>query len=316
MTFWNRLLGKPKPDAKKANGMDEKRIVDNVVDAMTKRQAAIAEEKFETAGKGIKSIVCSDDDCPCTDQRQLKLGQDAYLYTSPQVVEFRKDCRTVLEVEMRISRLSKPQDLLAAMQYSMPKFVCEIGAKRRGLDLAVALADGVAAASTGFVPLRPTPKILVQQADASLEEKAALNSLLSDLLSPDRTTREQALVGARELANRGVHRGIDALEIAIRRKAGTAVEFHVPGLALIEGAVFFKSRETLLGIAKRGAICREARLVGSLMSSLFLNSGDEVRRMLSDIRDAGGEEQVLQFQLIGTHLQAVAGYKRSGATQY
>ncbi len=315
MTFWNRLLGKSKPDAKKADTIGEERIVDNVVDAMMKRQAAIAEEKFETAGKGIKNIVCSDDDCPCTDQRQLKLEQDAYLYISPQVVEFRRDCRTVLELEMRVSRLSNPQDLLEAMQCSMPKFVCEIGAKRRGLDLAVALADGVAAASTGFVPLRPTPKILVQPADSSLEEKEALNSLLSDLLSADRATREQALVGARDLGNRGIRRGIDALEIAIRRKAGTAVEFHVPGLALIEGADFIKSRETLLGIAKRGAICREARLVGPLMSTLSLHSSDEVRRMLSEIRDAGGEEQVLQFQLIGTHLQAVAGYKRSGATQ-
>ena len=61
MTFWNRLLGKSKPDVKKVESRGEKQIVDDVVDAMMKRQAAFAEDTFETAGKGIKSILCSDD---------------------------------------------------------------------------------------------------------------------------------------------------------------------------------------------------------------------------------------------------------------
>ena len=64
----------------------------------------------------------------------------------------------MLELKMEVSRRKSPQDMLVAVTNAMPKYACETGAKRRGLDLSVALADGVAAAQTGFVPLRPAPK--------------------------------------------------------------------------------------------------------------------------------------------------------------
>jgi hypothetical protein len=136
----------------------EDEIVNQVVAAMMAREKARTEGTFETAGKNIQSIICSDNECPCTDQRQLVIGKDAYLYISPEVVSFRKDCLSLLELEMKVSRLSSPVDMLAAVSHSMPKYLCGMGARRRGLDLAVALADGQAAAKTGFVPLRPTPR--------------------------------------------------------------------------------------------------------------------------------------------------------------
>jgi len=234
-------------------------------------------------------------------------------------VSFRKDRLSLLELEMRVSRMKSPQDILLAVTNSMPRYLCGTGAKRRGLDLSVALADGVAAAKTGFVPLRSTPKAQdkreVESEAARSDEEQALQMLVTDLMSSDRSTREGALVAARQMANKGVRLGVDALEIAIRRKAGSeSIEFHTPGIAAIDGAEFGKVRDTVLGIARRGTICRQAKQVGSLMAWLDLRGGDGVRALLADIRQAGGEEQVHQFQLVGTHLQAVAGYQRSAAT--
>jgi hypothetical protein len=133
-------------------------VVNRVVAAMLARQTAEADNTFETAGKNVKSIICSDDECPCTDKKPLVLGKDAYLYISPGVVNFRQDCLSLLELEMKVSRMKSPQDMLVAVANSMPKYICEAGSNRRGLDLSIALADGKAAAQTGFVPLRPTPK--------------------------------------------------------------------------------------------------------------------------------------------------------------
>jgi hypothetical protein len=141
------------PTPNTADGMSDEAVT-RIVDAMMARHTAQTEGTFETSGKDIKSIVCSDDECPCTDEKPLALGKDAHLYISPGVVDYRKDCLSLLELQMKVSRGKSPQDTLNAVRNSMPKFVCETGARRRGLDLAVALADGLAAARTGFVPLR------------------------------------------------------------------------------------------------------------------------------------------------------------------
>src|SRR5579862_6175948 len=106
MAFWDRLLrsnrkgasnreAPPKTEKTQADRMNENQIVEQVVETLMSRQTAMEKGTFETAGKGIESIICSDNECPCTDQKQLKLGQDAYLYISPGVVDYRKDCLTV-----------------------------------------------------------------------------------------------------------------------------------------------------------------------------------------------------------------------------
>jgi len=278
-----------------------------------KVKKAEAEHTFETSGKNIQNIICSDNECPCTDQKPLVLGKDAYLFISPEVVNFRKDCLSVFELEAKLSKMKSPAEKLAAVSYGMPKYVCEKGARRRGLDLAVALADGQAAAQTGWVPLRSTPKAQLQSSASKPQDAIGVDSLVRSLLAQDRPTREKALVEVRGLANSGKRQAVDALEIAIRRKAGQPVEFHVPGFALIPGEQFATARQSVLDIARRGEICKEAKRVGSLMSSLSLSNPDAVRSLLAEISKAGGEEQVHQFQLVGTHLQALAGLKNSGA---
>src|SRR5579863_2736738 len=122
MAFWDRLLRKssgqplkreapPERTADKSS-VDDKEVVDRAVDAFMSRETAIAQGTFETAGKGLKNIICADNECPCTDQKQLTPGRDAYLYISPGVVEFRKDCLTVLELEMKVSGRLSPQNML------------------------------------------------------------------------------------------------------------------------------------------------------------------------------------------------------------
>jgi hypothetical protein len=305
------------PSAPAKPRKSEEEVVNQVVEAMLAREKARTEGTFETAGKNIQSILCSDDDCPCTDRRQLVLGKDAYLYISPEVVNFRRNCLTLLELEMAVSRMTSPAEKMGALVYSMPKYLCDVGAKRRGLDLAVALADGQAAAKTGFVPLRTTPKSQARQAEVAAAESQgsgeALETLVSSLLSQDRATRDGALLAARAMANSGNRRGVEALEAAIRRKAGGTVELHSPGIAsaMFEDAA--NARTTLVEIASRKAICKEAKKAGSLLAWIDLQNGENVRALLTDLRRVGGEDQVIEFQLIGTHLQAVAGLKASGA---
>jgi hypothetical protein len=115
---------------------------------------------FETGEKNPQSILCSDDACPCTDRSQLVIGRTAYLYISQEVVDFRKDCRTLLARDLKITEMSKRFDasVVFCSDVSNPFYLCETGARRRGLDLAVALADARMAAETGFAPLRPTPR--------------------------------------------------------------------------------------------------------------------------------------------------------------
>jgi hypothetical protein len=76
-------------------------------------------------------------------------------------VNFRKTCLTLLEREIQLQQYAKAFGagaLLVDGGVANPFYLCEIGARQRGLDLSVALADAKQVAETGFAPLRPTPK--------------------------------------------------------------------------------------------------------------------------------------------------------------
>ncbi len=140
---------------------DEKSVVDSVVNGMLARQSCLEEGLFETGEKNPQRILCSDNECPCTDQKPLIIGRTAHLYISQGVVDFRKTCVTLLEREMQLHQTAKRLGagaLLIDGGVANPFYLCEIGAKRRGLDLSIALADAKRVAETGFAPLRPTPR--------------------------------------------------------------------------------------------------------------------------------------------------------------
>lgn len=179
MRFWNKLFGSgstaktPKErttldSTLEAAGYkrtmtrptDEKSLVDSVVQAMLARQSCFEESLFETGEKNPQRILCSDNECPCTDREPLIIGRTAYLYISQEVVDFRKTCVTLLEREIQLQQYARRLGGAALMidgGVANPFYLCKTGATRRGLDLSVALADAKRVAETGFAPLRPTP---------------------------------------------------------------------------------------------------------------------------------------------------------------
>lgn len=140
----------------------------------------------------------------------------------------------------------------------------------------------------------------------------SLDPLVRDLLSPIRSTREEALVAARAMANAGNRKGVDALAKAIRVKAGDpAIELYEPGYVLRAADECARAYGRIMDIASRRAICKEASQVAALMAMLDIRDSVAVRSLLSELRQAGGDDQAHEFQLVGTHQQAVAGYKSS-----
>lgn len=127
---------------------------------MLARQSYEEEDKFETGEKNPTRILCSDNECPCRDQRPLIIGRTAYLHISSQVVEFRKDCRSVLDRNLMLEKTASRigASLLVDGGVANPSYLCETAARRRGLDLAVAVGNAKMVAETRFAPLRPTPR--------------------------------------------------------------------------------------------------------------------------------------------------------------
>lgn len=107
MSFWKKLFGrstaapasKPAAPAKTSEDTalesvleaagynkpiklptDEDSIVDSLVNSTMVRKKCLEEGLFETGEKNPQQILCSDDECPCTDQAPLIIGKTAYLY--------------------------------------------------------------------------------------------------------------------------------------------------------------------------------------------------------------------------------------------
>lgn len=180
MSFWNKLFGygSTAKTPRKSTALDstleaagykrtmtrptdEKSVVDSVVQAMLARQSCLEESLFETGEKNPQRILCSDNECPCTDQKPLIIGRTAYLYISQGVVDFRRTCLTLLEREIQLQQYARKfgdAALIIDGGVANPFYLCKTGATRRGLDLSIALADAVRVAETGFAPLRPTPR--------------------------------------------------------------------------------------------------------------------------------------------------------------
>lgn len=99
---------------------------------------------------------CSDNDCPCGFPGELLRPGEGYMYVSPAVAAFRKDCPTTAEAIEKARRIEASGQTVdrAAL---LPVLMCELGARNRGLDLKVAGADARHWWQTGMVPIRATP---------------------------------------------------------------------------------------------------------------------------------------------------------------
>ena len=103
--------------------------------------------------------LCSDPACPC-DETSIPVGQ-GYLYIPRELCAFRWDCRTMDEVATKMERLQKESGTFLMMGHGIinPILVCEIGAKKRQLNLEIAGQDAKHWWATGMVPFRPTPRV-------------------------------------------------------------------------------------------------------------------------------------------------------------
>lgn len=115
-------------------------------------------EYFDTVARKTRGL-CSDPECPCN-ETSIPVGQ-GYLYIPRELCAFRWDCRTMDEVDAKMERKQKESRALIIPGPGLltPILVCEVGAKRRQLNLEIAGQDAKHWWATGKVPFRPTPKV-------------------------------------------------------------------------------------------------------------------------------------------------------------
>ncbi len=104
--------------------------------------------------------TCSDDSCPCGYPGTNIPRGSGYFYISNDLVEMRRDALTLDAIESKVLNLQQKMNAAMTTVTSgvfMPVLMCEQGAKKRGLNLAVAAADAKHWWQTGLAPLRPTP---------------------------------------------------------------------------------------------------------------------------------------------------------------
>jgi len=103
--------------------------------------------------------LCSLPGCPCPgDGVEIPVGQ-GYLYIPRSCCEFRWDCRSMDELATKVERLQQNSQYVWIPGHGVvaPILVCELGAKKLGIDLAVAAKDARHWWATSQVPFRPTP---------------------------------------------------------------------------------------------------------------------------------------------------------------
>ncbi len=104
--------------------------------------------------------ICSDNECPCGYPGATIPRGTGYLYISKELVEFRRDARTVEQARKKLDRIRASTPGMMVMfdpSVSMPILMCEQGARKRGLNMEVAAADARYWWEHHKAPLRPTP---------------------------------------------------------------------------------------------------------------------------------------------------------------
>jgi len=125
-------------------------------------------EKFETGGMNLKRIRCSMHGCPDwpRSQKDLIIGESAYLYIDNGVLNSRRSCVSLEALERKegaelwvdhLGSVEKGFDNLLCESMDNPQYLCEKCARKLRLDLFVALADGKMVAESGMAPYRATP---------------------------------------------------------------------------------------------------------------------------------------------------------------
>jgi hypothetical protein len=96
-------------------------------------------EYFQTPLPRYGDGSCSDNECPCNDTRIL-VGE-GYLYIPFDCCAFRWDCRKIDEAQTKAERLLRERGIVLGPGVAVPILVCEVGARKRRLDLEIAARD-------------------------------------------------------------------------------------------------------------------------------------------------------------------------------
>ena len=107
-----------------------------------------------------KDGKCSDDSCPCGFPGANIPRGNGYLYISEELVEMRRDALSLSDIQLKIEGIGQTLGFTMTTVTGgviMPILMCELGARKRGIDLTVAAADARHWWKTGLAPLRPTP---------------------------------------------------------------------------------------------------------------------------------------------------------------
>src|SRR5688572_9182087 len=114
-------------------------------------------EYFQTPLPGYGFGFCSDDECPCK-ETPIPVGE-GYLYISIDCCGFRWDCRKTAEAQTKAEGLLKERGIILGPGVAVPILICEVGARKRWLNLEIAARDAKHWWATEQVPFRPTPQV-------------------------------------------------------------------------------------------------------------------------------------------------------------
>ncbi len=134
---------------------------------------------IQVSGNQRSPAYCSDNACPCPGLgAEIPHGQ-GYMYISKDVADFRQDALSESEAERKIKSLATSGNftMFDASVFS-PTLMCELGAKKRQLDLEMAASDAKHWWNTGEVPCRPTS--IKGEEDSSIGSDEDASKLLSD----------------------------------------------------------------------------------------------------------------------------------------
>ena len=163
----------------------------------------VAEQSLEYFESPVRDTdgYCSDPQCPCA---EVKIPRGTgYLYVAPKLVEYRRNFRTLHDLEQEIERMEQTTNYMVMLDPHLvsPILVCERGARRRALNLEIAAADARRWWESGLVPLRPSPAAgggskvdstarQGKQLEHVAREKALITNLSPESAAPPQSMQE------------------------------------------------------------------------------------------------------------------------------
>jgi hypothetical protein len=273
--------------------------------------------------------LCSDSDCPCNDV--IIPRGTGYLYVSPQVVEMRRDAKTIEELRTKIQRVGQATGMFLLMDPACYNGIlcCKQAARRRHLDLKVAAEDARYWWEHGLVPLRVTPKAslldplkdrvrsLLQR---SVDDRVLFARLVSAMTADRGRPFVKAITKCFKLCEEGKILGLCAMEEAMRIRSGKRdLRFYWLARKIRTKEGFEKAQRVFEALARNHMLLADPAFSGDLLiylttfpySTFPAEEKTELqtklrKSIISRLFDSSGANQGYAFQLLDHHQLAQA----------